>query len=208
MTGSTPESKTPALCGLAGAGCDGGLYARAAAILDADPLVGATLEAMARAAPPGAWLVSGAVYGAIWNALTGRAPGYGIKDLDVVYFDADRSWAAEDRAIRSFAEAAPAGPPVELRNQARTHLWWPERFGGAYPPLRGALESLIYYASIAHAVAVRRGPAGLDIAAPFGLEDVFAMRLRPNRRLANRATHEEKGARILRRWPEARVEPW
>jgi uncharacterized protein len=36
-----------------------------------------------------AWLVSGSLFQTAWNVLTGRAPDYGIKDYDILYFDAD-----------------------------------------------------------------------------------------------------------------------
>ena len=42
----------------------------------------------------------GAVYQPVWNALTGRAPDYGIKDYDLCYFDPDPSWEAEDLQIK------------------------------------------------------------------------------------------------------------
>lgn len=186
------------------------LEGRAAAILARSEDLAALMRLVRDHGPPQAWIVSGAIYGTIWNALTGRPARHGLKDYDVVYHDGrDLSWEAEDREIRRFAAvAAPLGLPVELRNQARVHLWFPARFGVAYPRLGSVLESLNYYASTAHAVAARLGPAGVEVAAPFGLADVFAMRVRPNRALDNRATHEEKAARIKARWPEARIEPW
>ena len=89
------------------------------------------------------------------------------------------------------------------------HLWFAERFGCAYPPLASADESLRYYASIVHAVGVRLEHDGrLDIAAPFGLDDMFAMRIRPNRTLANQASYISKAARAQAIWPEVVVEPW
>ena len=42
--------------------------------------------------------------------------------------------------------------PVEVRNQARVHLWYPARFGNAYPKLTHTTQSLQYYASQTHAV--------------------------------------------------------
>jgi hypothetical protein len=49
---------------------------------------------------------------------------------------------------------------------------------------------------------------GLDTVAPFGLDDMFAMVIRPNRRLNNAATHDAKAARAKAIWPEVVVEPW
>ena len=69
-------------------------------------------------------IFSGAVYQAVWNAQTGRASGYGIKDYDLAYFDAsDIGWDAEDAVIRRVAAAfdEPFKSQVEVRNQARVH---------------------------------------------------------------------------------------
>lgn len=42
---------------------------------------------------PDWWIVSGALYNTVWNHLTGRPSGYGIKDVDLFYFgDGDLSW--------------------------------------------------------------------------------------------------------------------
>lgn len=159
---------------------------------------------------PDAWLVSGAIYGSVWNALTGRPPRHGIKDYDLIYFDAsDLSWEAEDRQIRRLeALMAPLGLPVELRNQARVHLWYPERFGGDYPRLSEATQSLSFYAARTHSIAVRLDGDDIAVAAPFGLGLIFDLRIVPNPLMDNRATYREKGARALRHWPELIVEPW
>lgn len=160
---------------------------------------------------PDCWLVSGAIYNTVWNHLTGRAPLTGINDIDLFYFDAgDLSYDAEDRAIKT-AEKVFAGLPlpVQLRNQARVHLWYPERFGITYAPLGSSCEAVDRFATIAHSVAARLDRAGdIELYAPFGLDDVFSFRLVPNRTLDNRLTHEKKGARARSVWPEIVVEPW
>jgi hypothetical protein len=80
-------------------------------------------------------LTAGCLFQTIWNQLSGRAPDWGIKDYDIFYFDdQDLSWDAEDRVIRRVAEATADLPvQVEIKNQARVHLWYRERFGSDYP---------------------------------------------------------------------------
>ncbi len=182
-----------------------------AAIVAADPILAPALSIARALALPNWMVVSGAVYQTVWNTLTGRPPGHGIRDLDLVYFDATNvSWHAEDRVIRRAEAAFDGFPlPVEVRNQARVHLWFEWRFGVPYAPLGSAAEGLARYASVAHAVGIGLAVDGtLEIHAPFGLEDVFAMRLRPNRVLDNAASHHAKAERMAALWPELGVEPW
>jgi hypothetical protein len=157
------------------------------------------------------WLVmSGAVYQRVLNHLTGRAPDYGIKDYDLGYFDAsDISYEAEDLVIHRVAAAfdEPLKSTVEVRNQARVHVWFEAHFGEAYTPLSCTAEALGRFASPMFAVGVRLDPnARLHIAAPFGLDDLFALRLRPNPLRPTQA-FARIAAGVLGRWPEIAVEP-
>ncbi len=171
----------------------------------------AVLEGLRDMALPDAWLVSGAIYNAVWNLLTDRPGLTGVKDIDLIYFDgADLSYEAEDRVIKAAEMRFADLPlPVEVRNQARVHLWFPEKFGIVVTPLTHSRQALLRYASRTHAVAVRLEADGaLTIDAPFGLDDLFAFRITPNTALNNRAAHEAKGARAKSVWPEITVVPW
>lgn len=181
------------------------------AIVEADPLLAETLARVRALALPDWLVVSGALYNSIWNHLTDRPPGFGIKDVDLFYFDdADLSWEAEDVVIRRAAGHFEGLPlPVEVRNQARVHLWYPVKFGRECPHYTSASESVSYFASRTHAVGVRFDEGGaLELVAPFGLDDIFSFRITPNRALDNQHTHEAKGARAGEYWPEISVVPW
>lgn len=187
------------------------LHARLVRIVADDPDLMALLRTLRALALPPWRVTAGCLYQTVWNVLTGRPRGTGIKDYDVVYFDdADLSWEAEDRVIRRVVAALPALPaPVEIRNQARVHLWFEQRFGAAYPPLRHVDDGLVRYASTVHAVSVRLEADGtVDVAAPFGLADVFDMVIRPNPAIDNAPSYAEKAARAKAIWPEVRVIAW
>lgn len=180
-------------------------------ILQADPVVRETLELACGLDLPDWMVVSGAIYNSVWNSLTGKPPGHGIKDIDLFYWDgADLSYEAEDVVIRRAAAHFERLPlPVEVRNQARVHLWYPDRFGRACPAYRSSAEALGYFASRTHAVGVRLTSTGdLEIVAPFGLDDIFSFCITPNKVMDNRETHRTKGERAMRLWPQITVEPW
>ena len=155
------------------------------------------------------WRVfSGAVYQAVWNAQTRRPVGYGIKDYDLGYFDPDTSWDAEDVVIKRVAAAfdAPLRDLVEVRNQARVHLWFEARFGEPYDALPDTDTALSRFVAPAFAVGVRlEADDTISIAAPFGLEDVFSMTLRPNPDRPLARGWDKTVASARSRWPELTV---
>lgn len=180
-------------------------------ICRADPIVSAALQAARLVDLADWWVVSGLLYNAVWNALTGRPPGYGTKDIDLFYHDAaDLSWEAEDEVIRRAAPAFAHLPlPVEIRNQARVHLWYPQRFGRPCPAYPSSEEAIRHFASKTHAVGVRlEADDSLSVCAPFGLDDIFSFRVVPNHALENRATHDAKAARAMAMWPQVQALPW
>ena len=176
-----------------------------------NPVLMDVLRGLREEALPDGLLVAGAIYNMVWNRLTGRPDLAGVNDIDVFYFDAtDTSYDAEDRVIRRLdARFAGLPLPVQVRNQARVHLWFPEKFGIAFVPLKSSAEMLGRYASKTHAVAARlEADDSLTILAPFGLDDIFSFRITPNRVLDNRPAHEAKGARAKSVWPEITVVDW
>jgi uncharacterized protein len=157
------------------------------------------------------WLMmSGAIYQRALNRLTGREPDYGVRDYDLGYFDpSDISYDAEDVVIRRVAAAfeEPLKSTVEVRNQARVHVWFEAHFGEPYTPLSCTAEALERFVAPMFAVGVRLEADGhLHIEAPFGLTDLFAVRLRPNP-LRPFGGFARVAASVVRRWPEVTVEP-
>jgi hypothetical protein len=181
------------------------LEQRLAEMVKASPTVMQVLRGIEALGLPQGRLVSGAVYQTVWNALTGRDPDYGVRDFDVAYFDPDVSWEAEDAYIRAAAGYFPPGlgERVEVRNQARVHLWYPQKFGRPYAPLASTDESLDRSLATAHAVGVKLAPdGGIDVCAPYGLQDMFALVLKPAPMNNNPAVHLEKARSAKARWPE------
>ena len=107
--------------------------------------------------------------------------------------------------------AAAAYPPpldtlVEVRNQARVHLWFEERFGEPYAPLNSSAEALTRFTSTMFAVGARLdGDGTLRIFAPFGLSDLFALRLVPNP-LRQTLGFARTAAAAQARWPELTIQ--
>ncbi|KAJ5408123.1 DUF925-domain-containing protein [Penicillium cosmopolitanum] len=157
------------------------------------------------------YLASGCLFQTVWNVVTGQDPEAGIADYDLVYFDSsDVSWEAEDTVIQNghkiFADL-PA--PVQIRNQARVHLWYKEKLGIVCPQHNSVEAAIATFPTTTACLGVRLLPNGeWRIYAPHGFSDLFNLVVRPNPLLTPRHVYETKAERWQRQWPRLTVFPW
>jgi hypothetical protein len=175
---------------------------------------GTLTEVLARAVAldlPDWYLVAGCLYQTVWNVVTGQPAEAGILDYDLAYFDgSDLSWGAEDVVIQAGSKVFAGLPaPVQIRNQARVHLWYEPKFGLPCPPHQSTEAAIDTYEATAASLGVRLRPDGqLRIYAPYGLSDVFNLVVRPNPMLAPRHVYQAKTTRWRQQWPGLTVLPW
>lgn len=171
-------------------------------------------EVMARTATldlPGWYVTAGCLFQTVWNVVTGRPPAQGIRDYDVFYFDdTDLSWEAEDAVIRAGQEVfGGLRAEVEIRNEARVHLWYEEKFGVPCPRYDSTESAIDRFVATTCCLGVRLERGGeWRVYAPHGLSDVFNLVVRPNPVLAPKEVYEAKAARWKEIWPELTVLPW
>jgi len=121
------------------------------------------------------WAIgAGFVRNLVWDHLHGQTDPTPLNDIDVLFFDPDDlSRGREDRLQARLSDAMP-GLPWSVRNQARMHL------GNGDPPYGNTLHAMSCWLETATAVGVRQSAEGeLDLLAPFGTADLFALRVAP-----------------------------
>jgi hypothetical protein len=158
---------------------------------------------------PDLWLVSGALFQTVWNAITQREPTYGIHDYDLCYFDPDTSWGAENRAIELVDHLfKDLNFKIELRNQARVHLWYEEKFGRSYPQLSSTTDGIDRFLMSCAQIGVRPQGMSYEVYAPSGFVDMEHLIVRPNLTESFQSTrYNEKANRWKTVWPELTVIP-
>ncbi|MBI1179005.1 MAG: hypothetical protein GC201_00500 [Alphaproteobacteria bacterium] len=171
-----------------------------------DPLRWHLLGVVRSLGLPDGWIGAGFVRNAVWDALHGRSPAALAGDIDVVWFDPSRCDEAEDDMLQAALASIEPGFDWSVRNQSRMH----RRNGDA--PYASTADAMRFWPETATAVAVRRtGEDDCEIAAPYGLDDLFALRLVPTPafRGAKRGIFRERMAqkRWLSRWRRLTVEP-
>ncbi len=144
-----------------------------------NPINTELLQRLATLQLPQCLLTAGCLFQAVWNQQAGLPPAWGVKDYDIFYFDADTSWAAENAVIETVqALCGELGVTLEVKNQARVHLWYGQRFGRDYPALRSANDGVDRYLVAGTCVAIE--VASGEVYAPFGLGDIYNGVLRSN----------------------------
>lgn len=175
-----------------------------------NPVVSVILDRMAVVGLPDCWMAAGALFQTVWNALCERDPTAGIQDYDLNYFDGmDLSWEAENRAIARVARVFDdVDAVIQVRNEARVHLWYEAKFGVVCPPYRSTRHAISTFPSTSSCIGVRQTDDGLEVFAPFGFADLFAMRTRPNPVLAPAAVYQAKTSRWVQEWPQLTILDW
>lgn len=160
---------------------------------------------------PNWYLAGGAISQTVWNSVSNLPAETGIRDYDLVYYDAsDLSFEAEDQVIQAGKRQFGDIPvDVEIRNQARVHLWFENKFGIACPPHLNVEAGIDTWISTSAMVGVRLDHSGeWAIYAPRGISDYFNMVVRPNPVLGKQEVYEQKVARWKAIWPNLAAEPW
>ena len=159
---------------------------------------------------PDCWLVAGAVAQTVWNIALGRPAQSGIKDADVVYFDTENlsaeAEAGEEARLRD--RCGQLGLKLDVKNEARVHLWYEEKFGYPIPPYQSTADAIATFPTTATTIGVRRYGAQLECCAPFGLDDLFNLIVRPNKVQITPAIYDAKVARWRAEWPQLTFLTW
>lgn len=175
-----------------------------------NPVVSRVFDSWTELALPNCWMVAGAVFQSFWNRAYGFSPLHGISDIDLIYFDADDLTEETEnehyRRINSYYDHL--GISFDVKNEARVHLWYEDRFGypiGAYTSAEAAMET---FPTTAGSIGIRPNGKALEAFAPFGFDDLVNLIIRPNKRQITRRIYEEKVARWKRDWPRVEYLEW
>jgi len=166
----------------------------------------ACLEAVAALELSDGWVGAGFLRSLAWDRLHGFLEPTPLADVDVLTFEPG-SGPERESEIEAALRARLPDVPWSVKNQARMHT----RNGDA--PYRDTEDALGHWLETPTAVAARRTAAGvMEILAPLGLTDLFALTVRPTPHArARRARLEAYRQRMAEKtwpatWPGVRVE--
>ena len=164
-------------------------------LISGDSLRLGALKAVAALHLPDCWIAAGFVRDAVWDHLHGYGVAEPAGDVDVIWFDAASPQAIVDRRIEQRLRSEMPTLRWSVKNQARMHL----RNGDT--PYTSVADAMRHWPETATAVAARLRPMdSIEVGAPYGLHDLFALRLRPTPRFLTDKLPVFMGRVSSKRW--------
>jgi hypothetical protein len=155
---------------------------------------------------PNYYLAGGSVTQAIWNRKLGDSALKNVKDFDVVYFDTAQN-TDEGQFEAEIEKQTSFSIPVDIKNQANVHKWYGKKFGNDITPLKRSEDGIKMWLPC-FAVGIRLDGDNLNVFAPYGLEDLGNMVIRPNKRAMSKDNYDTMNKSFIKRWPTLDIKPW
>lgn len=177
-------------------------------MLSAEPFLMALLKQLSVIAPD-AYLCAGVIRNWVWSLLHGQSYCFQASDIDVIYFDAEEKSNHRSLQIQQQLQHYSTQLTWDVTNQAHVHRWYHQAYATqnreALRAFRSLEEAISTWPETATAIAIRLNQnQQIDIIAPFGLDDLFHLKLRWNDRLVPRGVFEKRiqSKRFLEQWPK------
>lgn len=178
-------------------------------ILEDSPLLMDVFEKIKKVNLPNYYIGAGAIVQTVWNYYSNKPYDYGIEDLDIVYYDKDISYESEDRWIKEVTEIMKdISIPVDLKNQARVHIWYEEKFKTKVDQYKSVEDAIDSWPTTATSLGIRITESGYKIYAPFGLEDVMSGTIRANKKQITEEIYNKKVSKWTKKWNNLKVVKW
>lgn len=156
------------------------------------------------------WYVgAGGVNQTVFNYYHGYEGDYGIKDYDIVYFDDDTSYEAEDVIIKDLEKRLKDMDIVsDIKNQARVHIWYNPKYGTNREPYTSCEDAVSSWGSTVTCIGIRKENGQLIVYCPYGLNDLFSLTIRPVKRYFDKESYEARSKRWKAKWDKLNIVEW
>ena len=154
---------------------------------------------------------AGCITNTVWNEISGYPLEYGISDIDIVYYESDDLSPDSEKILKEqvLNRLGHFQFKLDVKNQARVHLWYENKFGFSIKPYCSLEEAIDSWPTTATALGLRLEQDGsYELYAPYGLDDLFSMVVRPNKLMITKEIFEDKAKKWNTKWPHLVTMPW
>ena len=156
------------------------------------------------------YIGAGCVAQTVWNNQMNYELMNGILDIDFVYYDNSNLSSENENSTIEYIkkEIEPCPIRLDIKNQARVHLWYKEHFGYDIKPYKSIEDAINSWPTTATSIGIRLENEKIKVYAPFGLNDLFGMIVRANKTQITEEIYIQKVNKWKAKWPSLTIVPW
>ena len=155
------------------------------------------------------YVAAGAINQTVFNYYHNFEIDNGIDDVDIVYFDPDLSYEKEDEIIKKLSFLLKdINIKLDIKNQARVHLWYKNKYKKDVRKNDSVETAVSRFASTVTCIGVKMSNGNFKVFAPYGLNDLFKMVIRPVKENVTKEDYDKKCLKWKKKWPLLTIIPW
>lgn len=126
------------------------------------------------------YLSAGCINQTVFNYYHNYDLNYGIEDYDIVYYDEDTSYEKEDKIIKDLElKLKDLNLSFDIKNEKRVPIWYNKKYNTNRKDYLSVEEAISRWGTTITCLGVRTTNNKLIVCAPYGLNDLFNLTLRP-----------------------------
>ena len=156
---------------------------------------------------PHAYIAAGIIRNTVWAHLHDRSYDLENTEVDVVFYDEKNPLNHAKNLQKEMMRIFP-NMEWDITNQALVHTWYKTDTGESIAPLTSIEHALSLWPETATSVAVRLNDKNeIQYVAPFGLADLFELKLRWNKTLVSHQVflYRLKTKNFLEKWSKLKL---
>lgn len=132
---------------------------------------------------PNFYISAGSIFQTVWNYYDNKPLNYGIKDIDIIYFNKKDLSVDTDlmyyRKVKEFADKQKYNYEIDVSNEARMHIMHKEKYNNIIEPYISSEDAINKWIATVHSIGITKINDEIKIYAPYGLSDIFSRTIRP-----------------------------
>lgn len=174
----------------------------------------AVLDYIAKLELPNFYIAAGSVFQTIWNYYDKKDLNFGIKDIDIIYYNNSDLSVEKDleyyNIINEYVKLNGLNYEVDVSNEARMHLWKIEHNqGNNVEQYKNSEDAMSKWIATVHAIGITKVNDTIKIYAPYGLSDIYSRTIRPIKHNGNsKELYDKKVASWQNRFDNLNIIEW
>lgn len=162
---------------------------------------------------PNFYIAAGSVFQTIWNYYDNKPLNSEIKDIDIIYYDANNlskedEEKIEDKIVTHFKELN-INYEFDVHNEARMHLWKKSNENKNIDQYKNSEDSIDKWIATVHSIGITKENDEIKVYAPYGLSDIFSRTIRPIKHKDNsKELYEKKVKSWSSRFNNLKIVEW